>query len=109
MKYFKNDIFSNPGSPIHEIYSPVVKDDGSIELEVSGVENTDEYIQSFLESCDINVIVSRIENGELDLLNQRTGSFGDFTDMPKTFAEMLQLKIDSELMFNSLPIEIKQK
>lgn len=109
MKYFNNDIFSNPGSPIHDIYSPVVKEDGSIELEVTGKENTDDYIQSFLESCDINVIVSRIENGEVDLLNKYVGQYGDFSDMPKSYAEVLQLQIDSANLFNSLPIEIKQK
>lgn len=108
MKFFKNDRFSNPGNPIHIIYAPVVEDDGSVSLVESGKENTDEFIQSFAESCDLNVIIQRYLNGEVDVLNQRNGVYGDFTQMPKTYAEALQLKIDSERMFDSLPVEYKR-
>ena len=109
MKYFKNDVFTNSGDPIHIILSPVVNDDGTIDLVESGKENTDDMIQSFAESCDINIILKRVANGETELLQQRKGMFGDFTNMPKTYAEVLQLQIDSNNLFNSLPIEIKQK
>lgn len=109
MKYFKNDIFTNHGDPIHIIYSPIVNSDGSIELVESGKENTDDIIQSYLPNCEMSQVIDRINNGEIGLLNQRQGMYGDFTDMPKTYAEMLQLQIDSQIMFDRLPVEIKQK
>lgn len=109
MRFFKNDKFSCPGDPIHIIYSPVVEDDGSVRLVESGKENTDDIIQSYAESCDLNVIIQRYLNGDLDALNQKVGTYGDFTQMPKTYAEALQMKIDSERLFDSLPVDYKRK
>lgn len=109
MKYADNNIISNPGDPWHIIYSPKVSKDGNIELVESGKENTDDIIQSFEESTDINYLMTRIAQGDLTALNQRNGIFGDFTGMPKTYAEVLQLHIDANRLFDSLPVEVKQK
>lgn len=109
MKYFNNDIFTCPGSPIKDLYSPVVNDDGTITLEKSGEENIAEYINSFAESTDIQTIVKRFTNGEINVLNQREGTYGDFTQMPKTYAEFLQKKIDAENVFKKLPLDVKDK
>lgn len=109
IKFADNSIVSNPGSPIHILYAPKVDSEGCITLVETGVENTDDYIQSFVESTDMEVIVNRIMNGEEQLLRQRTGSFGDFTKMPKTYAEMLQLQLDSNRLFMSLPVEVREK
>lgn len=109
MRYADNSFRSNPGNPEHVLYSPKVLANGEIELKPSGVENTDEIIQSFAESTDIRLILSRVAAGDLQVLKQRTGSFGDFTQMPKTFAEVLQLQIDSKNLFDSLPIDVRDK
>lgn len=105
----KERFYTNPGNPIHIIYRPSVDKDGNIELVESGKENTDDIIQSYTESCDIVTILARACNGEPELLNQRQGTFGDFTQMPKTFAEVLQLQIDSNRLFDSLPGDVKDK
>ena len=97
------------GDPIHAIYRPVVGKDGSIELEVSGYENMDEKIASYEESCDIHTLIKRFNEGDLTALNKRQGMYGDFTDMPKNYAEMLQLQIDAKLAFNNLDVETKKK
>lgn len=109
MRYADNSFVSNPGSPLHTIYSPKVGKDGVVELVESGVENTDDVIQSFAESTDIRVILSRVANGETELLHQRNGIFGDFTGMPKTYAEALQLHIDANRLFASLPADVREK
>lgn len=98
-----------PGSPLHAIYKPVVGKDGTIELEVSGYENTDEKIASFEESCDIHTLIKRFNEGDLTALNKRQGMYGDFTNMPKNMAEMLQLQIDARIAFDSLDVETKKK
>lgn len=103
------EIFSNPGDPKHPIYKPVVGKDGVVDLEISGYENTDEIIQSYAESTDIRVILQRVAAGEVQLLNQRNAMFGDFTGMPKTYAEMLQLHINSNRLFESLPLDVRQQ
>lgn len=109
MRFADKRFVSNPGSPIHQLYAPKVGVDGSVTLVEAGVENTDEYIQSFAESTDIHVLMTRVQNGETDLLMKRPGSYGDFTKVPKTYAEMLQLQLDSARLFNSLPLDVKEK
>ena len=109
IRYFRNDIFTCEGSPIHDIYKPQVLKDGRIELIVEGHENTDDIIKSYEQSVDIDVIIARYMNGDLDALNQRVGQYGDFTGMPKTYAEVLQRQIDARNIFDSLAPEIRQK
>ena len=109
VRYADNTIVSEPGNPIHVLYKPVVGDDGSIDLVEAGKENTDDIIASFADSCDIQTILSRVQNGEVGLLNQREGMYGDFVDFPKTYAEVLQLQIDSAKMFNNLPQDVRMK
>lgn len=109
IKFFKNDIVSNPGNPIKPVYKPQVNKDGSITLVVDGYVNTDEEIQSFAESVDIENIVARYLNGDVSALHQHIGQYGDFTNMPKTYAEVLQMQIDARNVFDGLPSEIKAK
>lgn len=109
MKYFDNKRFSEKGSPVHILYSPIIDDNGIIKLVESGKENMDDYISSFREEVDIDILISRYVNGDVDALNKVRGTYGDFTTMPKTYAEMLQLQFDVENAFNRLPVEIKEK
>ena len=106
---FDNSICSNPGSEIVIEYSPIVKDDGSIGLEESGKSNIQEFIDSFKESCDIKSILARFNAGEVEVLNRNLMRYGDFTEFPKSYAEFLQIQIDSNNLFNSLPNDIKEK
>lgn len=109
MRFCKFDKFSDSGSPVKTVYSPVVKSDGSIDLQPSGKENTDDFIQSFAESTDMAFILAQLANGDTSVLNRGSPLFGDFTSMPKTFAELLQLHIDSDNAYDRLPVELKQK
>lgn len=99
---------SNPGSPIHVIFAPHVLPSGEVELVESGSENLQDYINAFHDSTDINTIMSRVRQGELELLNKRPGSYGDFTKMPKTYAEVLQLQINARNLFNGLPSDLRR-
>ena len=109
IRYFQNNIFTCHGSPIHDILKPQVLKNGQIELVVEGHENTDEIIKSFEQSVDIDVIIARYMNGDIDALHQRVGQYGDFTGIPSTYAEVLQKQIDARNIFDSLAPEIRQK
>lgn len=109
MKYADKRFVSNPGSPIHQLYSPKVMSDGSVELVECGKENIDDFIQSFKESTDINYILTKLSMGDTSVLHKSNGMYGDFTGMPSTFAEVLQLQIDSRNLFYSLPVEVRRK
>lgn len=109
IKFFKNDRFSNAGDKVHVLYKPVVNDDGSIDLVEAGKEDINAYIQSFAESCDLECILAKYAAGDTSVLSVKKPMFGDFTKMPSTYAEVLQLQIDSANLFNSLPVDIKKQ
>lgn len=96
------------GSKYKTEYSPIVEKDGTITLRPVGKIDFHAYIQSFKEQTDIHYIVKKIANGDTSML-RFDGVYGDFTKYPKTLAEVLQLQIDSNKLFNSLPVEVKQK
>lgn len=101
--------FSNPGSRIHEILSPVFDRNGHLTLEVSGEENIYDQIQSHKDSCDIHVLMKQYVQGDMEALSRRQAVFADVTEMPKSYAEMLQAMITAEQYFNSLPVEVRAK
>lgn len=104
------DFISDSGSPIHVLYSAKVDKDGVTTLEKVGEENTDEMIESAKESTDIATIVAYYNaTGDETVLNRYTPHYGDFSKLPKSLAEFLQLRIDSQNFFDALPADIKQK
>lgn len=100
---------AEPGSVWHTTYQAKVDDRGHIDLVVSGRENIYEEIQSHKDSTDIHVILQRYNNGELDALSKVQGVYQDLTQMPKTYAELLNALIAGENYFNSLPVETRAK
>lgn len=102
-------IFSNGGSSEHVLYSPVLDENGHLELEESGVENIYDMIQSYKDSCDINLLVKRFASGEVDVLEKRQGQYLDATQFPSTYAEMLNSVIDGEKRFYDLPVDVRAR
>lgn len=100
---------SAPGSGVKQLYSLKVSDLGVHELVPTGTEDLYGSIQSHADSVDIHVLLRRYNNGEVDVLNRVQGAFGNFTDMPKTYAELLNRVIDGERMFNELPVDVRAR
>lgn len=105
---FKRE-FSCPGDEEALIYSPSVDNEGRISLEVTGKRNIPEFIDSFRESCDINNIVARFNSGDVSALSRSQGAFFDATQLPHTYAEMLNTVINAEATFNQLPLEVRER
>lgn len=101
--------YSNVGSPIRTTYSASYDDKGRIRLEESGTENLYDYIQSFAESCDIHVLLKRFANGETDVLSRVQGFYADVTELPKTYADMLNRLNEGEAFFKELPVDVRSK
>lgn len=102
-------VLSNAGSRIRKLYSAKVDAEGAIALVESGEENLYDYIQSFKDECDINLIVQRCMSGDVDVLSKRQGVYADVTDFPQTYAEVLQRVIDGKNAFDDLPLETRAK
>lgn len=105
----RDRIHCNPGNPMKIVYKPNVREDGIIELVEAGQESLYDFIQSWKDSVDINVILARYANGDVDALSKVQGAYGDFTQFPTTYAEMLNRVIQGKHMFESLPLEIREK
>lgn len=86
-------------------YTPTFSPTGSLELKEDGVTDTYAIIQSHRDSADINNIIARFTRGDMTALNARQGSYGDFTEFPKTYAEAQQKMIDATNLFMSLSVE----
>lgn len=105
-----NDFVSESGSGKREIFhGKLDPKTGIIELISDGFKDVYAEIQSYADSCDINRIVDRYMNGDIDILNQVQGVYGDFSSSPKTLAEVLSLGMEMEQKFNSLPPKIKEQ
>lgn len=102
-------ILANVGSPVKVLYRGKYDANGRVVLEKSGEENLYDYIQSFRDSVDLNVVLARFANGEVDALSKAQGFYADVTDFPTNLAEALNRINQAEEMFKALPLETRQK
>lgn len=104
-----SEYYTCAGNSVRPVYSSKVNDSGILELQMVGEEDTYPLIQSFKDSCSINYLLAKYANGDVNALSKVQGVYGDFTELPKSFAEVLQRVIDGENFFNSLPLDVRQQ
>lgn len=103
---------SNPGTKTRNIYRSFVNEDGTLQVVKSGEYDLQAEIQMDKDLCDVNLIMNRFAAGDpmaSAQLSGRSGVYGDFTKVPKTYAEFLQMQIDGKAYFERLPAEIRQE
>ena len=94
-------IFANPGNRKRQKYRTRYNDIGQLELVPNGQDDIYDMIQSHAESVDIDTILSKFVAGDPDALAKTQGTFGDFTNLPTSYAEMLNVINESEQFLNS--------
>lgn len=104
-----NSFCTEPGSRFRTLYSAKVRADGSLDVQESGKEDIQDYIESFRDSTDISFVLKQLALGNTSVLNQSAAQYGDFTHMPRTMAEAMQLQIDAEREFYKLPLDVRGK
>lgn len=97
------------GSPVRTVYGGRYDANGRVVLEIKGQENLYDFIQSFKDSVDINVILARFTNGDPEALSRAQGFYADVTSFPSNMADALNRINECEEMFKSLPLEVRQK
>lgn len=102
-------VSANLGDPAKILYSAKFDDKGVMDLVETGRENLYEYIQSYKESCDIHVILERFARGDIGALERVQGVYGDFSNVPKSYADMLNLVHSAEDAFSRLPVDERAK
>lgn len=106
-QYDRERVPISSGSRFSKGYSAKIMEDGTLDLVESSIVDTYAKIQSYKDSCDIHLILERFVNGDETALSVNTPSFGDFTQYPTTYADMLQRVRDAEDMFIRLPVECR--
>lgn len=104
----RSRVVQNPGDPVKIMYGPKYDDDGRLYLIATGKHNLYAEIQSHAGSVDIHEILRRYVNGQdPGALSRVQGAYGDFTQMPRTFAEALNTMVAAEQYFLTLPLETR--
>lgn len=100
---------SQAGSGEKILYSPEFDRFGVMTLKESGKEDLYAFIQSHKDSVDLHKIMDRFNAGDTAVLQKVQGMFGDFSQMPQTYAGLLNHMIEAEQTFMSLPLETREK
>lgn len=109
LKYKEDEIFTNPGSRYRDVYTPNISKDGIIELVVTGKEDLVEYMNSFRDSTDPEILIQRFMNGDTSALSGGNPMFLDLLGAPKTLAEAYALNARAQKAFEGLPDSIRSK
>lgn len=104
-----NSFVSDSGDKFHFLYSPVISADGSMRLDISDKIDIQKEIDSFRDSTDMSYILNRLGIGDTSVLNGKTPHYGDFSQMPTNPAEFMQMAIDAEKSFLSLPLTVREQ
>lgn len=101
--------FSEPGNPLQDDFIAERGRFGDVNLTKVGTTNLYDKIQSYADSCDMAVLISRYMQGDYSALNRVQALYGDFSDMPTSYVEASAL-LDSVIAdFATLPAEIKER
>lgn len=109
---FTNDsnvFVSNPGSKIVADYGLITAEDGSTAVGVVGEKNLDAIIQSNKDTGNVALLVAKYNAGDDEALNRVRGVYGDFRNMPTTYAEMVSRLNECRAVFEALPVDIKEQ
>lgn len=102
--------FKSPsGDLFHDVLSPSFRADGTIELKVTDRVDIKKEINSHRDETDMAYILSRLMVGDDSVLNPRPPMYGDFTQLPTSYSDMLNMVLDGERYFDSLPLETRNK
>lgn len=98
--------YTASGEGIRPIYKAELGKNGQLDIVEDGIEDLYAYIQSFKDSVDINVIVSRYAAGDVYALQQRSGMFGDFIEVPSSYMDILNSVVDLRNAYEKTDMEI---
>lgn len=102
-----NEFITCPGSRYENIYDSKVQKDGSVELEIVGQKDIQQEIDSWIEHTDMAYILRSMAQGTYQ--PKSNPQYGDFTSVPQTMQEAMQLMIDAERSFLALDLDTRAR
>lgn len=105
---YTNEFVSDPGSRYHTLYKSTVLPSGEVILKENGKEDIWEKINAEAPSCDMQYILHQMALGDYSALDHQT-QYLDLTQMPTSRREVLDIFMNVEKEFLSLPSEVRMK
>ena len=99
--------YSNIGSPYTDDYEYKTDSKGTKYLALTGHTNLDEKIQSWADVANLKKMIARFNMGDVNALNAVQGMYGDFKDMPTTYAELYARLNECDNAFKKLAPEVR--
>lgn len=107
--YFREEFApSTPGKQTKKTYQLRYDENGTEMLVETGETNIYEEIQVYKDSVDVNKIIERFAAGDENALARAKTFYADVTKMPVKLMDVLNLAIDGEQWFDTLPIDVKE-
>lgn len=66
-------------------------------------------IQSYKDECDIYQILERVKNGEIALMNAKPGTYGDVSNLPDNFIDLMKWMDKNQEILKTLDKETIEK
>lgn len=107
--YNPNNFISNPGCRYQTKFVGEVLDDDQIYLVESGRIDLWAMHDAGAESCDINNIVARFQNGDISVLQRVQGTYADVSGLPSDLRGMIDLGRSSVDLYERMPDTVKEK
>lgn len=110
-----NDSVSRSGSRMRRIWTPHFVDsklglaEYDIDLTEDGEIDVFDAIQELSDYVDIDNIVKRYNNGEIDVLEKVQGFYGDLTTLPVDMRGIYDLNSKGKNLFDSLPADVREQ
>lgn len=106
---YKDEYKGIPSVTGDKIVDTYVLDEKTGNLVFAGKDNIYEYIQSFKNSTDINIILKQLEVGDDSRLHAKKGMYLDVSNLPKNATELHKSSIYARTQYNNLPQELRDK
>ena len=110
-----NDTVSNAGCRKRRIWTPHFVEsklglaEYEIDLSEDGEVDIYDAIQELSDYVDIDNIVKRYNNGEIDVLEKVQGFYGDLTTLPVNMRGIYDLNAQGKNLFDSLPADVREQ
>ena len=110
-----NDTCSSSGSRMRRIWTPHFVEsrlglaEYEIDLSDDGEIDMFDAIQELSDYVDIDNIVKRYNNGEIDVLEKVQGFYGDLTTLPVDMRGIYDLNAQGKNLFDSLPDDVREQ
>lgn len=100
---------SNPGKRFKEEFHGVLGEDGYITLVSDGFTDTQKMIDADAVGSDVKSLIAKALAGDMSVFRADAPFYADVANMPKSYAQILNIVRDAHAEFDKLPLDIRNQ